>query len=143
MPIVTLSATRIAEERGSFLMDHVPVVGYQDGDEDSKNRSVDMALNLLVDRALRYSLWNLQQNALLSLGVDWAPPEAPEPATLIPWLLEHQFAAGSNVTIMHPDPPLGAREDDLIRMLFNLVDTTATVEIVTPRTYADRGGRGL
>ncbi|MCQ3811783.1 MAG: toll/interleukin-1 receptor domain-containing protein [Acidimicrobiia bacterium] len=143
MPIVALNATRLSEERGSFLLDHVPVVGYQDGDEDAKNRSIDTALNLLVDRALRYSLWNLQQNDLRSLGIDWAPPEAPEPATLIPWLLERPMAAGSHVTIMHPDPPLGAREDELIRMLFTLASTNATVEIVTPRTYADRGGRGL
>lgn len=143
-PIVTLSATRLAEERGSFLMDHVPVVGYQDGDEDAKNKSIDTALNLLVNRALRYSLWACQQDELLLLGVDWAPPEAPEPATLIPWLLEHpETAAGDQITIMHPEPPLGSKEEELIRMLFTLVNANATVEIVTPRTYADRGGRGL
>lgn len=144
VPIVTLNATRRAEERGSFLMDHVPVVGYQDGDENTRDRSIDTALNLLVDRALRCSLWALQQDGLLSLGIDWAPPEAPEPATLIPWLTRHEIAAGDGqFTIMHPDPPLGSQEEEMIRMLFTLVSVNATVEIVTPRTYADRGGRGL
>ena len=33
MPIVTLNAVRKAEERGSFLMDHVPAVGYRDTDD--------------------------------------------------------------------------------------------------------------
>lgn len=144
MPVVTLSAIRRAEERGSFLMDHVPVVGYQDGDEGARDRSIDTALNLLVDRALRYSLWALQQDELLSLGIDWAPPEAPEPATLIPWLIQHgSTARDGQFTIMHPDPPLGPQEEELIRMLFTLVSANATVDIVTPRTYADRGGRGL
>ena len=145
VPIVTLSAVRCNSERGSFLMDHVPVVGYQDCDEIARDRSIDKALNLLVDRALSRSLWKVQEQYLDDLGIDWAPHEAPELTTVVTWLIDYTPNADTNglLTIMHPDPPLGPDEEKLIKQLFTLVDPSATVDIVTPRIYADRGGRGL
>ena len=58
MPVVTLNAVRHSEERGSFLMDHVPTVRYDDRDAESRRRSIEAALNLLVDGALRRAIWN-------------------------------------------------------------------------------------
>ena len=112
MPIVTLNAVRRAEERGSFLMDHVPVVGFRDHDDQTRNQSIDEALGLLVDRALRRALWNLHIPHLRSIGVMWAPTEAPEPVTALSWLLDNHDSAQADdhILVMHPDPPLGPSE---------------------------------
>ena len=144
MPVVTLSAVRRADERGSFLMDHVPIIGYRDHGEEAMNGSIDEALNLLVDRALRRALWKLLEEQLPDLGVDWAPPEAPEPVTAIPWLQSNREVAGgsSQIVVMHPDPPLGPDETEVIEQLFGLAGLGGRVSVVTPRTYASRGGRG-
>ena len=145
MPVVTLSAVRRSEERGSFLMDHVPVVGYRDHDDGAKDRSIDEALNLLVDGALRRALWRILEEHLPRLGVDWAPPEAPEPVTAIPWLQHNREAtdASSQIVVMHPDPPLGPDEAEVMEQLFTLAGMGGRVNVVTPRTYASRGGRGI
>ena len=145
MPVVTLSAVRRSAERGSFLMDHVPVVGYRDHDDGAKDRSIDEALNLLVDGALRRALWRILEEHLPGLGVDWAPPEAPEPVTAIPWLQRHREAGGaaSQIVVMHPDPPLGPDEAEVMEQLFTLAGLGDKVSVVTPRTYAGRGGRGI
>ena len=144
-PIVMLHAVGESPERGSFLMDHVPVVGYQQTDEESMSRSIDRAVNLLVDRTLRRTLWMASEPIREAVSVDWAPSEAPELVTAIDWIGAHypDGLDGENVTIMHPDPPLGPSEEELITRLFSLAGVGATVDIVTPRTYADRGGRGL
>ena len=92
MPIVTLNGVCRAEERGSFLMDHVPSVGYHQADENLRQSSVEEALNLLVDAALTRALWGLQQEMLRQVGFDWAPLHAPEPVTVLPWLLEEPTA---------------------------------------------------
>lgn len=142
-PIVTLHAVGETSGRGSFLMDHVPVVTYQQADEESMVRSIDRALNVLVDRSLRRTLWTASAPSLEATGVDWAPSEAPELVTAVEWVGAHHPNGlhGEHVTIMHPDPPLGSVEEELIARLFAGVG--ATVDIVTPRTYAARGGRGI
>jgi len=142
-PIVALHAVRATAERGSFLMDHVPVVTYDQTDEESMSRSIDRALNMLVDRALRGILWTASVPSLEAAGVDWAPSEAPELVTAVEWIGQRypNGLHGEHVTIMHPDPPLGPAEEELILRLFSLAGVGATVDIVTPRTYADRGDR--
>ena len=145
-PIVTLNATCFAEVRGSFLMDHVPVVSYRDHNERTRNQSINDALNLLVDRTLSRVLWKLQAEHLFSLlNVDWAPAEAPEPITVIPWLRENSalIETRDQILVMHPDPPLGPVEIEIIENLFDLGGACGNVNIVTPHTYASRGGRGL
>lgn len=146
-PIVTLNAIRLAVERGSFLMDHVPVVGYRDHDDASRNRnqSIEDALNLLVDETLRRDLWKLQTENLSSqLDVDWTPAEAPKPITVIPWLMDNseRIETRDPILVMHPDPPLGPVEMDIIKQLFALVDAH-DVDIVTPHTYINSGGNGI
>jgi hypothetical protein len=44
--------------------------------------------------------------------------------------------------VMHPDPPLGPDEHLIIEQLLELAGQTGTVEVLTPRTYASRGGNG-
>jgi hypothetical protein len=138
MPIVTLYAVERCEQRGSFIMDHVPVVGYRDGDADS----IHEALDLLVAGALRRAIWMLCLDDLRNLGFDWMPIHAPEPVTIVPWLLSNKTEAtrDSHIRIIHPDPPLGLDEDKVIRQILELAGIESNVEIFTPRTYASRGG---
>ncbi len=144
MPIVTLNGVCRAEERGSFLMDHVPSVGYRQIDEDLRQSSVEEALNLLVDAALTRALWGLQQHKFEELGIDWAPLHAPEPVTVLPWLLENSGRAASDgpLLIMHPDPPLGPEEHRALSELFEVAGVRDAVDVVTPRTYMSRVTQG-
>ena len=145
MPIVTLNAVRRTPERGSFVMDHVPVVGCCHGDDEMMNQSIDDALGLLVDQALRRALWQLQVSHLDAVGVEWAPSEAPEPVTAIAWLIKDSARTHSElpILVMHPDPPLGPSEMELIEQLFTLPTGSGRVEVVTPLTFVNRGGRGI
>lgn len=43
--------------------------------------------------------------------------------------------------VLHPDPPLRPDEKDAMDALFRLAGLDGTVDIVTPRTFAQRGGR--
>ena len=145
MPVVTLNAVSGAKERGSFLMDHVPIVGYRDHSDETRNESIDKALNVLVDEALRRALWKLQEERLHSVGFDWTPLHAPEPITVLPWLLDnHESAvADGRLLVVHPDPPLGPDEQTVIDQLFAVAGVDGSIDIVTPRTFASRGGTGL
>ena len=140
MPIVTLNGVCRAEERGSFLMDHVPSVGYRQADENLRQASVEEALNLLVDTALTRALWGLQQEMLRQIGFDWTPLHAPEPVTVLPWLLENRQRATEEgpLLIMHPDPPLGPEERKALSELFEVAGVRGVVDVVTPRTYMSR-----
>ena len=144
MPIVTLSAIDQVEERGSFIMDHVPVVCYQRTDEEAMQSSIDNALDMLVDGALTATLWRRQQSILQEMGFDWMPLHAPEPITLIPWLLDNQQHTKEqrSVLVMHPDPPLGPEEVRVIDELLEVASSASKIDIVTPRTYESRIARG-
>lgn len=145
MPIVTLNAIYRAVERGSFLMDHVPVVSYRDQNDETKNESINDALNLLVDQTLRRVLWKLQaEHMSCLLDIDWTPAEAPEPITVIPWLLDNseRVRVRDRILVMHPDPPLGPVEMELIEQLF-AIGGACGVDIVTPHTYINRGEKGI
>ena len=145
MPIVTLNAVRRTPERGSFVMDHVPVVGYCHGSDEVMNQSIDDALGLLVDQALSRALWHMQVPHLRSAGVVWAPGVAPEPVTAISWLIANgaRTRSGVPILVMHPDPPLGPSEMELIEQLFALATGGGRVEVVTPLTFVNRGGDGI
>jgi hypothetical protein len=139
IPIVCLHAVRGEEQRGSFLMDHIPVVACPEGQEDT---AAEQALNRLVDEALKRALWQAQRIYLAQDGFDWLPVHAPEPVTAIDWLQSNSaYVAGSKLVMMHPDPPLGPRERQVILDLCRIVDHTTSVDILTPRTYAARGGK--
>lgn len=138
VPVVALHAVRGQEDRGSFLMDHVPLVACA---SDDHQPSIETALNRLVDEALKSALWHVQRVYLREHGFDWLPAHAPEPTTLIAWLTEHQ-AEGDDprILIIHPDPPLGPPEREVVEQLCKLAGMTGTVDVLTPRTFAARGG---
>ena len=121
-------------------MDHVPSVGYRQADENLRQASVEEALNLLVDTALTRALWGLQQEMLRQIGFDWTPLHAPEPVTVLPWLLENRQRATEEgpLLIMHPDPPLGPEERKALSELFEVAGVRGVVDVVTPRTYMSR-----
>lgn len=153
LPVVTLHALTRIEERGSFLLDHVPVVPLV---PEAERESIERALHLLVDEALKRALWNAQRARLDPSAFAWLPAHAPEPATMIPWLRERQAAIaaseaggtdgsaegaqGGHAVVLHPDPPIGPDEHAVLAELSALAGTQ-TVEILTPRTFASRGGR--
>jgi hypothetical protein len=140
MPAVALYALRDGEDRGSFLMDHLPALPCA---LDDAEPAITRALNRLVDEALKRTLWRAQSVYLEQHGFDWLPAHAPEPVTAAPWLRRHrgEEPGDRHVWVIHPDPPLGPKERDVLIELCGLAGFTDQVDILTPRTFAARGGR--
>lgn len=140
MPLVCMYAIKGGEDRGSFLMDHVPTVPC---DLSHPKRGIRAALGRLVDECLKRALWTAQTQYLAAQGFDWAPTHAPEPVTLMPWLAKHrdENPNDNHVWIIHPDPPLGLREREVVEELCALAGFVEDVDVLTPRTFAIRGGR--
>ena len=145
MPIVVLDALEHPEERGSFLMDHVPRVPVRrDGDEWS-DEDILTGLNLLVDECLKHTLWH-RQGQLFSpaaeAAVTWWAPHAPEPVTLVPWLQEQlragRLPAPGTIQIIHPDPPIGDDEVRVLEQIVRLAGLRNRLDVVTPRVLAAR-----
>jgi hypothetical protein len=139
MPIVCMYALTAGEERGSFLLDHVPSVTCDLCDPDP---GIELALNRLVDEALKNSLWQAQTSYLARDGFDWLPAQSPEPTTLAPWLAQHQESEPDDrhLWVIHPDPPLGRAEREVLHQLCVVAGYESNVDILTPRTFAARGG---
>lgn len=145
-PLVVLDALHAGEDRGSFLMDHVPraLVRHQGG--DWSRQDVENGLAVLVDESLKRALWRAQQAlaaGLPELAVDWWAPHAPEPVTLTAWLLGEGGSVAADgeepLTILHPDPPLGRPEQQALDDLVRLRRLRRRLEIMTPRQLAARG----
>lgn len=143
MPIVALQALRDGEDRGSFLMDHVPSVACDRTDPAEQRAAIETALNKLVDEALKRSLWKHQRSRLASYGFDWLPANAPEPATVAAWIgtLTKRPTPEDRLFVLHPDPPLGHAEVEALTDLLGVGGLVDLVEILTPRTFASRGGQ--
>jgi hypothetical protein len=143
MPVVALQALRDGEERGSFLMDHVPSVSCDRSDVGEQRSAVEAALNKLVDEALKRALWRHQRSRLASYGFDWLPANAPEPTTLAAWLrtVTKRETPQDRLFVLHPDPPLGHAELEVIGEVLAVAALLDHVEILTPRTFASRGGQ--
>lgn len=140
VPIVGMYAFSEGEERGSFLMDHVPSVPC---DVNEPHQDIEIALNRLVDEALKRVLWKAQSVYLSEHGFDWMPVHSPEPVTLAPWLAKHKHSFGQDgyIWIIHPDPPLGRNERGVVAEICELAGFSGRVEVLTPRMFAARGGR--
>lgn len=140
VPAVMLHALRDGDDRGSFLMDHVPAVPC---DLASPRQGVRAALSRLVDEVLKNTLWSRQTVYLREDGFDWLPARSPEPVTLMPWLISHRAEERDDphIWILHPDPPLGTNERDAIDDLCALAGFGGKVDVLTPRTFAARGGQ--
>ena len=147
MPIVILDCLGYGEERGSFLMDHVPRTPVRaDGSEWSRS-DVYRGLNILVDECLKRALWKRQEElakARPELLVSWWAPHAPEPLTLIQWLEEAKIAGAlpgaGLLRILHPDPPLGPDEKSVLDQILSFGGMKGALDVMTPRQLASRGG---
>jgi ligand-binding SRPBCC domain-containing protein len=139
VPTVALVALTEGEARGSFLMDHMPTVPL---DGHAPVESIRASLSRLVDESLKRALWSAQVQYVVEQGFDWAPVHAPEPVTAINWLTTHRadHADDRHLWIIHPDPPLGPAERRVTDELCALAGFDARVDILTPRTFAARGG---
>jgi hypothetical protein len=148
LPIVILDGIGFAEERGSFLMDHVPRAPVRVDGEYWRKRDVYRALNLLVDECLKRELW--KQQYLLTkdradLAISWWAAHAPEPTTFIDWLESAQAngllpKVDQKVRILHPDPPLGPDERAVLEQMLSFADRLRGLDVMTPRQLAGRGG---
>lgn len=140
VPTVGLYALRSGEDRGSFLMDHVPTVQCDLSDSEP---GIMNALNRIADEALKRALWVNQSVYLKEHGFDWLPVHSPEPVTIAPWLQTHkeEHPDDDHVWVMHPDPPLGKDEREVIVSMCVLAGYSDNVDVFTPRTFAARGGK--
>jgi hypothetical protein len=140
VPTVSLYALRGGEERGSFLMDHIPTVTCE---IDNPDAGIDQALDRLVDESLKSVLWKSQIEYLAGDGFDWLPSHSPEPVTLVPWLVTHKEEQpdDGHLWIIHPDPPLMPPEREILTQLAKLTGYEGEIDVLTPRTFAQRGGK--
>lgn len=146
MPVVTLDALGIGEERGSFLMDHVPRIPTRK--EQGKWAQVDIAraLNILADECLKREIWTKQQKLAEldgAIEVDWWSAHAPEPLTLLAWIELAQSLTlpdARPVRILHPDPPMGREELAVLHAMAKSSKLEMEIDIMTPRQLAMRGG---
>lgn len=147
-PVVELRAVTGYQERGSFLLDHVPSVQTNLAADMTDNElaaaadgAIKRAVNRLVDEALKRALWHRQRERLSGDVFDWLPGHAPEPVTALRYLADNPTALdGGTCVVLHPDPPLLPDEKEAMDALFGLAGI-GPVDIVTPRTFAQRGGR--
>jgi hypothetical protein len=148
MPIVILDSLGQGEERGSFLMDHLPRIPVREADGEWSKSDIRRGLNLLVDESLKRVLWRVQQSLATDrddLGIAWWAPHAPEPVTLAHWLHdqtsdEKSFLGDRDLRIMHPDPPLGLDERAALIEMALLMGHRGAFDVMTPRALAARGG---
>lgn len=68
MPVIMMDAIGYGEERGSFLMDHVPRVAVRKSEGRWQKEGVYRALNLLVDECLKRALWMRQKELAQNQG---------------------------------------------------------------------------
>jgi hypothetical protein len=147
MPIVILDSLGVGEERGSFLMDHLPRIPVREDGGSWSKADIRRGLNLLVDECLKRALWNVQKALAADrpeLGVAWWAPHAPEPITFAQWLeecaAEGMFPLGdADLRILHPDPPLGADEKAPLEQIASLMGHRGRFDVMTPRLLAARG----
>jgi hypothetical protein len=147
MPIVILDFLGRGEERGSFLMDHIPRIPVRDLDSPLSKAEIRRGLNLLVDECLKRAIWNVQRSLAVhrsELEISWWAPHAPEPVTLTHWLVERTaegaFVLGDgDLRILHPDPPLGPDERDALQEMLGLMGHRGTLDVMTPRALSARG----
>jgi hypothetical protein len=147
MPVVILDALGRKEERGSFLMDHVPRVPVRHDADQWRDADIRLGLNLLVDECLKRALWRRQMELAQSrpeLEIVWWAPHAPEPATFVHWLETEQSAGRlrnyKSLRVLHPDPPLGVDEKAVLEQMVAFGGLAGRLDVMTPRLLAARGG---
>jgi len=145
MPVIIMDSIGQGEERGSFLMDHVPRIPVRTDRGKWVRSGIMRALGLLVDECLKRALWRQQERLAHTrpeMTITWWAPHAPEPVTFVQWL-EDAAQTGElppNVRVLHPDPPLGADEKRVLEQILSLGHPGRELDIMTPRLLAARGG---
>lgn len=111
VPVVVLNALREGEPRAFPYGGNVPVVMGEDLDESR----ITLALGRLLDENLKDLYWRLQREALLGM----ARKLDPQPVLLrrAPDLLALVGLDPKPTLIVHPDPPLGNAETEVLRSL--------------------------
>jgi hypothetical protein len=145
VPLVVVDALEGMEERGSFLMDHVPRVPVRRSRGGWSRSDVMRGLSLLVDETLKRALWRRQEQLGAGLQVAWWAPHAPEPLTFASWLLSQpseRLRGSDPLRVLHPDPPLGRPERLVLEQVLRLRDADGKLDVMTPRQLAARGGGG-
>lgn len=147
MPVLVVEALTEGETRGSFLMDHTPRIPLHCQPNGSwPVAGIRRAVNLLADAWLHRVLW-LRQRELAAahpqLRRYWWAPYAPEPSTFAAWLPDvtayHDAAAsGAELCILHPDPPLGPDETQVLQQIA-LLAGHGQLDLTTPRLLSARG----
>jgi hypothetical protein len=146
MPVVVLDGLTHGEERGSFLMDHVPrVAGHRRKTKGWSEDAIRTALNQLVDECLKRALWRAQFEAargVLNIDIDWWASHAPEPTTFADWLSTVDRVAKKDepIIVLHPDPPLGDDECAVLVQIGRLSGLNGSFKFLTPRGLAAHGG---
>lgn len=146
MPLVMMDAIGYGEDRGSFLMDHVPRVAMRKSGKNWRREGVYRTLNLLVDECLKRAIWMRQKELAEGrpeLDVAWWAPHAPEPLTLSHWIdqfIEDDIDGVGDIRIIHPDPPLGPEERKILVNFARKTRLGRGIDIMTPRQLATRGG---
>lgn len=147
LPVIIVDALSDAEERGSFLMDHVPRVPARMHDGQVQRSDIYGALNLLVDESLKRIVWTYQRELAvgeIDIDIAWWAPHAPEPITLSRWLeqarRENRLPMDGKLRILHPDPPLGLEEQAVLQELASLGNNGLHLDVMTPRLLAARNG---
>lgn len=146
MPVIVMDALDETEERGSFLMDHVPRVPTRTSQGRWSRIDIHQALGLLVDECLKRELWRWQSELSqgeLDFDIAWWAPHAPEPLTLAKWILDQRQAGllnaeGDDIRVLHPDPPLGADEKLVLQEIMALAGVRRLLDVMTPRILATR-----
>lgn len=141
IPVVVLDALEWGEQRGSFLLDHLPRIPARRVGTDWNPEGIRRGLALLVDECLKRALWRRQQDlAGPRAGVSWWASHAPEPLTLADWLSRNKPSRRMPVIVLHPDPPLTACEVEMVDVMATLAGLKQGIEVLTPRSFAARGG---
>ena len=79
----------------------------------------------------------------LNVDIDWWAPHAPEPATFEHWLdreVDRVDKRNEPIIVLHPDPPLGPDERDVLVQIGRLAGLEGPFEFLTPRGLAVHGG---
>jgi hypothetical protein len=143
VPLVVMDALEGVEQRGSFLMDHVPRVAARRTADGWARHDVSLGLSLLVDESLKRALWRRQEELGAELPIGWWAPHAPEPLTFSSWLLTQdpeKLPDDRPLRILHPDPPLGRPERLVLEQILRLRGSDRQLDVMTPRQLAARGG---
>ena len=101
-------------------------------------------LDQLVDACLKRALWRTQRklaDGVLNLDIDWWADHAPEPATFADWLttIDRDEKRNEPIIVLHPDPPLGHDEIEVLLQIARLAQLQGPIEFLTPRGLATHG----